>query len=191
MSFNQVFADYYQKLCLIVNEQPGVMQAQTMMEYLKEEVVDEELILKGMKAASQIQNKKVRVYTDKNGHTSEVPRLPSSIEVVEICLDLKGKHLQEKAEKESLLMLSQPREISEQAKANGQLACSLVSWFKCCPDRVYSLIDAGTLKADLSLASHNFFAYYGKENINNQTRPIAMRNFIQSTYADVIEVCQK
>lgn len=191
MNIKELFYEQYLALCSNHGAQPSHVDSNIMLKLLRDEIKDDELILKGLKAANTSKYPFFKTSTDSRGHTCEVPRMPTGKEIARICHNLKDKHLQEKAEKESLLMLSQPREISDQAKANGQLACSLVSWFKCCPDRVYSLIDAGTLKADLSLASHNFFAYYGKENINNQTRPIAMRNFIQSTYADVIEVCRK
>lgn len=191
MIFNQVFADYYQKLCIILNEQPGVMQAQTMMEYLKEEIVDEELILKGMKEASKIKNKKVRVYTDKKGHTSEVPRLPSAIEVAEICHNLKEQHLEEKANNETMLLLNKPVEITKQEKANGQLLCSLVQWFKCCPDRVLSLIDSGQLVANEILAEKNIFAVMEQKNIYDKKRQAQMKSYIQQHYHEVIELCRK
>tara|TARA_R110002020_G_scaffold357043_5_gene569493 strand:+ start:1099 stop:1692 length:594 start_codon:yes stop_codon:yes gene_type:complete len=191
MSFNQVFADYYQKLCLIVNEQPGVMQAKTMMEYLLEEIGDEELILKGIKAASQIKNKKVRVYTDKQGHISEVPRLPTAVEIAEICNDLKEDYYRDKEQQNAMRLLSEPKEITKQAAANGQLACSLVAWFKCCPDKVYSLINSGALVANKLLAEQNMFEAMGTKNIYAKKRQEQMKQYIQTHYESIIELCKK
>lgn len=191
MSFNEVFADYYQKLCILVNEQPGVMQAKTMMEYLREEVGDEELILRGIKSASKIKNKKVRVYTDKQGCITEVPRLPTAVEIAEICNQLRDDFYKEKEAHENLKLISQPREITKQAQANGQLACSLVAWFKCCPDRVFSLIDSGALVADELFAEKNIFAVMDIKNLYDKKRQEQLKQYIQTHYYEYIELCRK
>jgi len=191
MNIKELFYEQYLALCSNHGAQPSHVDSNIMLKLLKNEIKDDELILKALQEANTSKHKFIRTSTDSQGHTCEVPRMPTGKEIARICHDLKESFFQEKAERESLLMLSQPKEISEQAKANGELACALAMWFGCCPDRVYSLIDSGTLKADLSLASHNFFKYFGKDNIHNQKRPVAIRNFIQSTYADVIEICKK
>ena len=191
MSFKEVFSNYYQSLCSIHNEQPSVFQATTMMNYLLEEIGEEELILKGIKDATSTKHKFVRTSTDKNGHTSEVPRTPSAKEIAIICNDLKEDYYRDKEQQNAMRLLSEPKEITKQAAANGQLACSLVAWFKCCPDKVYSLINSGALVANKLLAEQNMFEAMGTKNIYAKKRQEQMKQYIQTHYESIIELCKQ
>ena len=108
MNIKELFYEQYLALCSNHGAQPSHVDSNIMLKLLRDEIKDDELILKGLKSANTSKHKFIRTSTDSQGHTCEVPRMPTGKEIARICHDMKESFYQEKAEKESLLMLSQP-----------------------------------------------------------------------------------
>lgn len=181
MTLEEKFTDEYQELCVIQQVQPSVFEAKVMLKALRAEIDDDALIIKGVMDSKTSRHKFVKVNVDRNGHTVEIPRMPTTKEVVRICHDLREKHMKEMEEQNARLMLSSPVEITEQKKANGQLSLMLIGSYQCCPDKVWCLIDCGALKADLTFAKMSGF---------KGSRTLNLKKIVEEKYKDVIEICK-
>lgn len=181
MNLEEKFTDEYQELCVIQQVQPSVFEAKVMLKALRAEIDDDALIIKGVMDSKTSRHKFVKVNVDRNGHTVEIPRMPTTKEIVRICHDLREQHLKEQEEKNARLMLTSSIKISEQNKANGQLSLMLIGSYMCCPDKVWALIDCGALKADLTFAKMSGF-----KNGRTQT----LKNIVETQYKDVVELCK-
>jgi hypothetical protein len=182
--FNQQFADAFQTLCTLKQQKLSIMEAQKYCQYLLSSIKDEKLILMGMEKAND--KPFVRTSTDKNGHTVEIPRMPTALEITGICNEIKTTSTQAQNNHQTLIGLSKKEEAkTKKGIANGHLAMGLVAWFACCPDFIWNSMDNGVIEAPDDLLDR--FVHFNK----GESPTLAKKEYIREHFDAFIDLCPK